>query len=307
MTEGNRIQSFLQEGGIDWRRPISWFVERYGVTRCAWLDIDVVLIADAADLVPGLLRPPEFHYRPDWAAALPPLEFCGQVSVSARWADNLLAALAPLERSLGAPAPYDTSNTRGWRWREGDSQARILSWPPDLQHPSTNLMHERDPRTRSSCHLTVATGFRPCCSAAERALLAAFAPIDRLPGPQIVDPLIRDRFSQYKLEYLRVPPDGFDHLRGQIGRSGDALIFVTDVLYIAPLAEVKAVRLSRCRPARGGGYGRAELICASAAAGGHEKVLTLGDHARTDGLDDWAPRIAKALGVPLEIEEFDDD
>lgn len=306
MTEGNRIHRFLETGGIDWRRPIACFVERYGITRCPWLDIEVVLVADAAGIVPGLLRPPEFHVRRNWAAAMPPLDFFGLIGDSPDWAENLSLARAALDGALGAAVADNSANTRGWRWSEGRAEARLIAWPPDLQYPSPNRMHERDPRTKTACHLTLTTGFRPVCTEAELTQLETFEDLDGLPKPAFVDRLASGRFSQYELEYLRELPPGFD-LHGRIGRAGNALIFALGQLHWVPLAELRAVRLNRCRPARGPGYSRAELVCASAAASGAKKALTLGDHARNSGLDEWALRLAEILDLPVEVEEFDDD
>ena len=304
MTSGNRIHELLERGGIDWRRPIASYVERFGVTRCPWLDIDIVLVGDSANLVPGLLRPLEFHLRPQWAIDQPPLHFFGLVSVADDWFANFQAALNALADRLGRPETDDNANSRGRRWRDGEAEITIRAWLPELQYPSINLMHEREPRTRTACHVTIATGYRPECTATERALLAGFDPLVDLPDPP---GRVSEGPSQYDLEYVRTLPGDLRHLSGRIGRAGDRLAWARTDLHLVPLDDVRNVTVVRCRPARGPGQGAVELVCASPAAGGLEKSLALGIHRHADGLDGWAAALAERLERPLAIQETYDD
>jgi len=280
------------------------FVRRYGVTRCPWLDVDIVLVEDGAPLLRGLLRPPEFRVAPQWALNQPPLEFFGLVHVAPDWQTNFEAALDELAAHLGPPETDDNANSRGRRWRDGDAEIAIRSWPPELQFAGVNLMHQREPRTRAACHVTVATGFRPECTPAERATLDSFVELAALPaaaGHSDKGP------SQYELEYFRTLPEGLHRLRGSIGRAGNRLAWARTDLQLVPLEEVKGVTLLHCLPARGSGYGGVEVRCVSSAAGGWEKSLKLGVHDRVDGLDGWASAFATALDRPLQVHEFLDD
>lgn len=304
MRSGNRIHQLLENGGIDWRQPIAAFVERFGVTRCPWLDIDIVLVGDGANLLPGLLRPLEFHLLPQWATDQPPLHFFGLVSVADDWSANLEAASNALADRLGRPEADDNANSRGRRWRDGEAEITIRAWPPELQYRSVNLMHEREPRTKTACHVTVATGYRPECTARERALLAGFDPLAELPDPP---GRVTEGPSQYELEYFRALPSDLGHLAGWIGRAGDRLAWATADLHIVPLDEVRNVTVERCHPARGPGQGAVELVCASSAAGGQEKRLGLGIHRDADGLDAWAAALAERLERPLAIQDTYDD
>jgi len=301
---GNRIHQFLEEAGIDWRQPMADFVRRYGVTRCPWLDIDIVLVGDGARLLRGLLRPPEFRVAPQWAPNQPPLEFFGLAHVAPDWRANFEAALNALGARLGPPETDDNSNSRGRRWRDGNAEITIRSWPPELQFVGVNLMHQREPRTRAACHVTVATGFRPECTPGERAMLDSFVEVAALPaasGHSDKGP------SQYELEYFRALPEDLHHLRGRIGRAGDRVAWARTDLHLVPLEEVKGLTLLHCLPARGSGYGGVEVACVSSAAGGSEKSLKLGVHDRVDGLDAWASGLAKALDLPVQVQEFSDD
>ena len=279
------------------------FIGRYCVTRCPWLDIDVVLVADSARLLSGLMRPLEFRVMPQWAPAQPPLDFFGQVHVADDWKANFNAAEEELAARLGPPEADDNANSRGRRWRDGEAEIVIRSWLPELQLGGTNLMHARDPRTRTACHVTIATGYRPECSEAERAMLESFVPLASLPAqtPAATRP------SQFELEYFRLLLADLHALIGRIGRAGDRVAWASGDLHLVPLEEVRSVRLLHCLPARGPGYGGVELVCVSAAAGGWVKTLKLGEHARADGLDGWASALAEALDRPLECQEFSDD
>ena len=304
MTSANRIHRFLEAAGIDGRESMASFIERYGVTRCPWLEIDVVIVGAGARLLRGLLRPPDFHYRPEWAVTQPPLQFHGLVSVAPDWQANLDAAWHDLTAQLGPAEEVDNANTRGRRWHDDGAEIVIRSWPPEIQFPSTNYMHERDPRTETACHVTIATGYRPECTPAERKLLDSFREMARLP---IAPRRISDGPNQYELEYYRTLPMDLGHLVGRIGRAGDSLFWARTHLHAVPLEEIRRVALIRCRPGRGPGYGAVELVCASAAAGGYEKSLQLGYDPAMDGLDAWAAALADCLERPLAIEETYDD
>jgi hypothetical protein len=304
VSSGNRIHQLLASAGIDWRQPISSFIERYGVTRCPWLEIDIVLVAEGEPILHGLLRPLEFRVRPDWAVDQPPLDFFGLVSVASDWAANFDAAQSELAAKLGTAESDDNANSRARRWRNGNAEIEIRSWPPELQYPSINYMHERDPRTKTACHVTIATGYRPECTPAERELLNSFCEVARLP----LAPLrISEGPSQYELEYYRALPSDLGRLAGRIGRAGDRLFWARRDLHAVPFEEIRNVKLIRCHPARGPGYGAVELVCASSAADGREKTLQLGTDPAPDGLDEWAAALADSLGRPLAIEDCYDD
>ncbi len=304
MASENRIHQLLAEAGIDWRQTMAAFIQREGITRCPWLDIDIVLASEGVRLLSGLMRPPEFHYSPQWAADQPPLEWFGMVFVAPDWSANFDSALDELGARLGRPAKDDNANSRGRIWRDGDAEVEIRGWPPELQFSSINFMHEREPRTKTACHLTIRTGFRPDCTAAEHALLQSFTEIATLPDRS---GRVSERPRQYELEYFRSLPTDLRHLSGRIGRAGDRLAWARTDLHIVPLKEVKGVTLLRCRPARGHGGGSVELVCESSAAGGSEKSLSLGEHRRFDGLDAWAAALADALDRPLAVQELFDE
>lgn len=298
----NRIQTWLEAGGISWRQPIAWFAEHHGVTTCQWLDVPVILMDDAAGILPGLLRPLSFQTSERWAPSMPPVHLWAMVHVSDDWADNLAAVYAALAGPLGTPMPDDTSNTNGWRWTEGAAEVSAICFPPDLQPPFRNSMHEIDPRTRIACSVSIATGFRPVCSPEELDALAGFTPVAAPAGAW----LERLRGGQYDLEYVRARPGGTDLPTG-LGRAGDYVVAAADELYVLPTAELIALSLGRAHPARGGGRSEAALRCRSAAAGGLEKQLVIARSGHTAGLDDWAREAAARLGVPLAIEDYYDE
>ncbi|AHE52881.1 hypothetical protein [Sphingomonas sanxanigenens] len=317
MTPTNRIQALLDTLGLPWRESMATLAARYGVQPDTWLRsrIPVVLLGLEQPPLPGLLRPLLFQMDPDHDASLPPASFMGYIWAGKRvsllprdWArQSLELARQALEPALGEPRPDDTSNTYGWRWQFGPSQISIACFPPLLQQwGGRNSVHEAEPRTKTACHITIQTGYRPPCSAAERAAVAAFVPA--LPLGGAYDPAIvaTRPLSQYALDYVRAPVPGFARAVGQIGRSpdGQLLIFATSELRIVPVADVLAVDVERILPARGSGGAHVRLACAR--DGGRPRHIELyGQYGvPADSLNDAGQRIADWIGTPCILGAY---
>lgn len=320
MNQTNRIQTLLDTLGLPWRESMATLAGRHGMRPDNWLQsrIPVVQIDLDKPPLPGLLRPMLFQFDPDHDASLPPTSFMGYVWTGKRvsllprdWARQSLAlARQALEPGLGEPQPHDSSNTYGWRWQFGPSLIELVCFPPLLQRwGGTNSVHEAEPRTKNACHVTIETGYRPPCSEAERAALAAFVPA--LPLGGTFDPAIvaTHRISQYALDYVREPVPGFARTVGQIGRSDDGslLIFATSELRIIPIADVQAVEVERIQPARGSGGAYVRLRCARPGAKPKRIVLFGENGVPPDALNDSAERIAEWIGIPCILGEYQPD
>ena len=323
MTQTNRIQALLDTLGLPWRESMATLAARYGVQPDTWLQshVPVVMLDLEPPPLPGLLRPLLFHFDPDHDASLPPATFMGYIWAGKRvsllprdWARQSLAlARQALEPALGEPEPDDTSNTYGWRWQFGPSQISIICFPPLLQHEgmlgNSNSVNKAEPRTKTACHVTIETGYRPPCTEAERAAIAAFIPALPLGGTE--DPAIVGTYpiSQYTLHYVREPVPGFERTVGHLGRSADGrlLIFATSELRIVPIEDAQAIEVERIRPARGSGGAYVSLRCARPGATPRRIQLFGENGAPPDALNEHAERIAEWIGIPCILHEYQPD
>lgn len=313
----NPIQHWLDARGLPWRESMAALADRHGVRHDSWLQsrIPAVFLDLDEPPLPGLLRPLLFNLDPDFDMSLPPTAFTGYVWTGERvtllprdWARQSLArARRALEPALGKPQRYDSGNTYGWQWQFGSSLIQIICFPPALQRWDwTNCVHEAEPRTMTACHVTIATGYRPPCSADERAALAAFEPALNLGGDYDPAVVATQRLSQYALDYVRAPAPGFERAVGRIGRSADGrlLIYATSELRIVPVAEAQAIEVERLQRARGSGGAFVRLRCAR--GGAKPKRIELFGHygIPPDVLNPIAERIAGWLGIPCILGDY---
>jgi hypothetical protein len=193
-------------------------------------------------------------------------------------------------------------NTENAEWRFGRAAVQLTVWPPELQDRAADIpAHARDPRLATACHVHVSTGLRWPLSEAERTWLDGFVEIERVDSDSV---FTRERqrttqAAETELEFIRELPDGYDHLFGRLGHSGDgeALILCRYQLYVIPAADVTGLRVVGLIPGRGPGGAWLSLVVAT-----HEQMLICSGNAAGD-LDDTGRRLAKTLGVPVTIEE----
>jgi hypothetical protein len=311
----NPIQRLLDERQVPWRESQSDLIVRHGISPDPWWNGPSIVAVDIdPPPLPGLLRPIQFAPRENCDPALPPLQFSGWSWASrGKWfgsravtsLEMVAESLAPM---LGQGTAYDTSNTKGLRWRFGAASVEAICFPRRLNPGSgSNPATRIDPRFPDSCWVEFHSGFRPARSAEERDAIEAFdAAFDlgESAGPAFIagnPPL------QHLLDYVREPFAGFERASGRIGRSGDTLIFATDQLYVVPLAQVVHVEALRAAPARGSGYAKLSLACRGDFGERPIRDIVLAGHDDPNGLDDLAGRIAAWIERPLRFWDCQDD
>jgi hypothetical protein len=311
----NPIQRLLDERHIPWRESQSDLIARYGISPDPWWGgPSIVAVELSPPPLPGLLRPIQFAPRANCDPALPPLQFAGW-----SWADrgkwfgsHAVASLEMVAESLapmlGQGAAYDTSNTRGLRWRFGAASVEAICFPRRLSPGSgSNPATRADPRFPDSCWVELHSGFRPPCSAEERDAIEAFDAAFVLSESGDPEFIAGNPPLQHLLDYVREPFAGSERVAGRIGRSGDLLVFATDQLYVVPLAQVVHVEALRAAPARGRGYAKLRLACRGDFGERPVRDIVLADHDEPDGLDDLAGRLAAWLDRPCRFRDCLDD
>ncbi len=309
----NPIQRLLDDRRMPWRESQSDLIVRYGISPDPWWGGPPIVVVELSPPpLPGLLRPIRFAPRANCDPGLPPLQFSGW-----SWADRgnwfgsravaslemVAESLAPM---LGQGAAYDTSNTRGLRWRFGAASVEAICFPRRLNPGAgSNPATRADPRFPDSCWVELHSGFRPACSAEEHDAIEAFVAAFTLSeggGPVAGNPPL-----QHLLDYVREPFAGSERVVDRIGRSCDLLIFATDQLYVVPLAQVIHVEALRAAPARGSGYAKLSLACRGDFGERPIRDIVLASHDDPNGLDDLAERIAAWLERPCRFDNRLDD
>ena len=309
----NPVQRLLEERGVPWRESQTDLIARYGTRPDPWWGSTTIvpLELDPPPL-PGLLRPLQFAPRANCDPALPPLQFSGWPWASrGNWLrSRSVASLAMVAESLapllGQGEPYDTSNTKGFRWRFGPAFVEAICFPRWLNPgAASNPATRADRRFPDSCWVELHSGFRPACSAEERGKIEEFQPALTLGegGHRVAD----NSPQQHLLDYVREPFAGSERVLGRIGRSGDTLIFATDQLYLVPLAQVVHVEALRAARARGSGYATLSLACRGDFGERPIRDVVLASHEDPNGLDDLAGRIAAWLERPCRFDDQLDD
>lgn len=335
----NKIRQWLDDAGLPWRKSRGELGEQFGITRCSWSTYDTVLIGIEPPPLPFMLRPFSFWHEPRFAADLPPLSISAHVWQNDDARRNLDIVHTALTHHLGAASPDNSSNTFGWRWRDGAASVSIICWPPRLQqHYGTNHWHEREPRLKTACSVTIDTGFRLACSPTELIWLEQAQPVFILPvspldswfspppppprgllsrflgkappppsPPSIIDSLAALRVSEPELAYVRQPPPFIERLHGGVFLSGDRAMIAFGVgqLKILPLADVQTVRLDTIAPSRGSGRKIIELACRRANS--PDSRCTIMTSGYQDDLEQTAEALAQLIARPLVIDHCLDD
>lgn len=346
----NRLQQYLSAIGLPWRDSRADLAARFDIRRCAWsLDEVVELGLVPPPPFPGLIRPLQFRLEPSRCQEVPPLHFSGYADPHRDAMRNLHAVTDAAAAVLG-PGEYDDTsvNARSFAWQCGPTRLQLYAFPPKLQDRRTrNRWHEREPRLRQACSISIESGYRPPLLPQESGWVDSFVPgvalhdgrvpriatrqtprptprrpgwLDRLfgasarPGPTLPQPawtnpiqalVGNSRANELGLEYTREPPPSIDRVFGALGASpgGEALIWCYDQLRIVPRAHVRALRLDRCEPERGGaGEALLVLCCDRPGEAGHVE-LPLARRYGLDSLDELAPPVAAWLEMPLEVQD----
>ena len=296
----------------DWRLPrheTRMEVEaRYGVLPDPIYGWPSLILVDAEPL-PGALAP--------WTAnafeRIPPQFPITRFTALAWFEDdaheNVRRTADHLAASLG-PAPIGQQwNTVAAKWRSGLAEVSLTAWPPDwqsrdLQNPS----HEREPRLRTACHVTLTTGFRLGLSGTEREWVEGFRPIaiDGNVGTARMTRAGHQAPGETELEYVRDPEDLVeDRLRTLgVSQDGEALIVVSDQLYVIPRTHILHLEVIRMTPAKGSGGSSLHAHCRTSASGANDQSVFVAQHSDPDGITALGQELGKLLGCSVEIRPY---
>jgi hypothetical protein len=109
---------------------------------------------------------------------------------------------------------------------------------------------------------------------------------------------------------VRLLPEGFDHLVGQVGVSADgqALIIVRGQLNIVPMSRVLSLRVTQTHPGRSSGSEVVDAIVQSGGAASPTIDVTLeGRDVYIGDLDEVGRDLAAKLGLPVEVIDAGED
>lgn len=267
-----------------------------------------LVLADA-DPLPGALAP--------WTASaferIPPQFPITRFTALAWFEDdahaNLRRTADHIAASLG-PAPIGQRwNTVVAAWRAGLAEISLTAWPPEWQsHGLSNPSEDREPRLRTACHVTVTTGFRLSLSERERDWVRGFQPL-RFEGDVGTARMARaGRLApgETELEYVRDPENLVDERQRTLGLSvdGEALVVVSDQLFVMPRIDILRLEVIRMTPAKGGGGSSLHAHCRTRAPGADDQSVFLAQHGDPDGMTALGRDIAIRLGCPVEISPY---
>jgi hypothetical protein len=307
----NPIHETLDAAGIPWRASRSELTARYGVRRHAAYDWDVIEIDTTPPIIGGLLWPLSAQVLRQFPVDLPATQFTGLVHVGEDACENFRVGMRRFALVLGPGETYSSANSVEYCWSHGAARLRLTVWPPAMQQwVFTNPAHERDPRLKAACLLSIDTGFRPPANAAERAWLATSEAVARIETGGTSETTARNSpASQAELEYVRDPPAEAAPLFGAVGLSADrlALIFYGAQLYLIAVADVVGFHVARSLPAKGPGGSRLEVECRTRCAGLETKRLVVTASKGTEDLNALAAELSRKTARPFRLGEYQYD
>ena len=309
----NPIHQALDLADVPWRATRAALAERFGVRRHQAYDWDVIEINTKTPLVRGLLYPLSVQAFPDRSTKLPATYFSSETYFTKNARKNLNRTAQQLRRLLGAPQPYDSGNTVGFRWTFGAASVTLICWPPDKQSPpmGSNPAHGRDPRLAAACHVNIETGFKPSPTTEEINWLNTFAPVAALVfGAHLTEGSIKERNAhETELEFVREPVVDLGRLFRSVGYSADrqALIFCHSQLYLVPKDRIVGFRVDRLLPARGPGGAELSVQCATDYEGVKYKWLQIDRAPGVDSLSKLGETLAGVINRKCETTEGYDE
>ena len=310
----NPIHKLLDDLCVPWRLPRAALAERYDIREHPAYQWDVIAIEASPPIVQGLMWPLSVQVLPQFSPAMPATRFSAVTRVGDDAHENLRHCLKQLAPRLGSPETTDNANTLGKRWTFGTASLRLTVWPPELQRwPTTNPSHDREPRLKTACHLSIETGWRGAASPTELKELASFTSIGAIQlDDRRITALSADTSpaEQSELEFVRTPIAELAHIFGFIGQSADrvVLIFWHRQLYLVPMPDVIGFRVDRFVRGKGPGGARLYVECRTTYDDLATKRLLITEAPGADDLNSYAEKIAKATGKPFTLgQHWPDD
>lgn len=112
--------------------------------------------------------------------------------------------------------------------------------------------------------------------------------------------------DETKLEYARNPKHLVDDRQAALGLSadGEALIVVSNQLFVIQRGAVLRLEVGRLTPAKGGGGSTLYALCRSEAPDMDGQSVFLAQSSNPDGLNAFASDLGVRLGCPVEIGPY---
>lgn len=268
-----------------------------------------IWLQESRPLLPANALWPWFWRRDDrYAASLPPVEFSTHVWLSDDARANIEAVVHMLSRVLGASSIPARYNTLEATWRDGACNVQALVFPASTTLGRTsNPSHDREPRLKTACHVSVRTGFIPSLTLEEmRAAETAQLHVS-LNGvlPSAV-PTAQSGPPMFTLEFARRPEPSMNELATGVSTSADRelLFYQGRYLYVFPMGAVRSIDVVRMKPAKGSGGSWIEISVGGIEGGLPAKSVIAAEAAGPDDLSQLASEVAKALGKPLNLKPY---
>lgn len=267
------------------------------------------VVFDAATALPGAMAPWTARSDPGIPPQFPITRFSALIWFEDDAHTNLRRTAEHLATWLGPARIGKQWNTLVATWRCGLAEVALVAWPPEWQpRELRNEAEESEPRLRSACHVTVTTGFRLKLSESERDWVRGFRPISfegsvgtaRMAMAGTAAP------DDTEVEYARDPENLASAGQGSLGLSAgdEALVLVSNQLFVVPRENILALEVIRLTPAKGGGGSSLHARCRTQAEGRDAQTLFLAQASDPDGMNGLGHEIAVRLGCPLEIGAY---
>lgn len=303
------IWKVLCEAGFPTLTPVAELSVASGISMHPAYQWRGIWLKDSLPLLTSDTLWPWFWRQDErYAASLPPVEFGSHVWHDDDARGNITVTVNMLSQALG-PANIQTRyNTLEATWQDGASSVRALAFlpRPELERLN-NPSHDREPRLRTACHVSVNTGFLPSLTqeeihaAANVQLHIAFG--GHLPSVMSESPPINTlEFSRHLTPSLERVPEGIS-----VSADRRFLFYRGRHAYVLPMSAVRSIEVARMRPAKGPGGAWLEIKIAATENGVPTKRLTVAEASDPDGLNELAGKIADALGKPMNLQPYDYD
>ncbi|WP_416356539.1 hypothetical protein ACLNGM_21725 [Aureimonas phyllosphaerae] len=270
------------------------------------------LVLTDAEPLPGALAPWTASASERIPSQFPITRFTALVWFEDDAHANLRRVADHLTASLGPATVGRRWNTVAAAWRSGLAEVSLVAWPPSWQsHGLQNPSEDREPRLKTACHVTLRTGFRLPLSEKERDWVRGFRllAIDGHVGTARMAGAGRFAPGETELEYVRDPEDLVEDRQRMLGLSadGEALIVVSDQLYVIPRIEILCFEVIRLTPAKGGGGSSIHAHCRTLALGADDQSIFLAQHADPDGMTALGQDLGERLGCSVKVSPYAPD
>ncbi len=297
----------------DWRLPRtetrSLVIQRVGISSDPFYRGGTLLLPEAVAL-PGTMS--------TWSASafegIPPQFPISRFSTLIWFNDdahrNLRRTAEYLSERLGDAQSGQRWNTLVASWKCGLAEIDLMSFPPEWQ--SSNLQneaHDREPRLRTACRVNVATGLVLPPNAEERDWIESFQPIrfkEGLVGMAREVLVGTSAPFETEMEYVRDASNLRIGARATVGFSAncEALILMSNQLYVLPRTKLIRFDVARLTPAKGGGGATLHAHCQTEAPGIEYRPVLVAQSSDPDGMNSIADELGERFSCPVEIGPY---